>query len=149
MFYESHAYFSWIILRMRIITSGGLSAVFHGLLPPSLLELQLSVLQWSSVAPQGDIHSACCCSWALLNGGSRVAQPPSKSSISAPVSKTTDIYRGGSGYWLFALDQHSACTWKLFGPTCDCLIIFHWSSPQTHCPSMEADSGCCKKNKQL
>lgn len=53
MFCECHVYSSWIILRMRIITSGGLSAVFHGLLPPSLPELQLSVLQWSSVAPRG------------------------------------------------------------------------------------------------
>lgn len=39
---------------MRIKTSGGLLAVFHGLLPPpSLLDLKRSVLQWSSVAPWG------------------------------------------------------------------------------------------------
>lgn len=59
---------------MRIITSGGLSAVFHGLLPPSLLELQLSVLQWSSVAPQGDIRSACRCTKRWLPGYSATVQ---------------------------------------------------------------------------
>lgn len=57
MFCEFRTYLSWIILKMRIITSGGLAGVFHGPLPPSLLELQLSELQRSSVASQGGMLS--------------------------------------------------------------------------------------------
>lgn len=77
MFCEFHTYFPWITLKMRIITSGGLCCFSWSCTIP-LLELHLSVLLWSSVAPRGDIRSACCCSCALLNAGSPVAQPPSE-----------------------------------------------------------------------
>lgn len=46
------------MLKMRIIPSGGLFSLSMVFYPPSLLELQLSLVQWSSVAPQGDIRLA-------------------------------------------------------------------------------------------
>lgn len=46
------------MLKMRIIPSGGLFSLSMVFYPPSLLEFQLSLVQWSSVAPQGDIRLA-------------------------------------------------------------------------------------------
>lgn len=46
------------MLKMRIIPSGGLFSLSMVFYPPSFLELQLSLVQWSSVAPQGDIRLA-------------------------------------------------------------------------------------------
>ena len=130
---DFHTSFSWITLKMRIITSGGLCCFSRSPTP------QLAwIASFSASVEQRGSTGQHSLSTLLFLGVAKRWLPGCSATIQNarflhlfPRQLTFKGARGGSGYWLFALDQHSACTSKLFGSTCYCFIIYLWRATKS------------------